>query len=200
MRYSNIDQITTEEINSLIENQVPEGQHIEYKREFKFDTDANKKELLADVCSFANSGGGIILYGIEEEKDENNKNTGLPKQITGLTINIDETIGSLDESIRKNIEPVLIGSKIESREAKEKTLLVLFIPRSSNHPHRVTFKGSKKFYKRYGTSKDEIPIEELQNDFLRGRELSKRISEFRSERITKILSNETPVNYKKGLN
>ena len=195
MKYSHIDQITENEIKKLIEEKVPESVHLEYKREIKFSNDRDKTELLADVCSFANSGGGIIIYGIEEGKDEN---SGLPKQITGLTINIDETIRSLGESVRKGIEPVLIGLRIDSIKIDEKIVLILFIPRSSNLPHRVKFKNKNRFYKRADANRYEIPIEELRADFLKGSELSKRISEFRSERITKILSNDTPVALQAG--
>lgn len=198
MKYNNIKQITENEIKSLVKEQVQEHTNLEYKREIKFSNDAEKKELLADVCSFANSNGGVILYGIEEEKDSNEKNTGIPKQITGLKLNIDETTRSLDESIRRSIEPVLIGVNINSIEIDNKTVLTIFIPQSSSSPHRVKFKGSNKFWKRANTNRYEIPIEELRQDFLKGTELSKRISEFRSERITKILSNDTPVKLQEG--
>ena len=192
MKYSHIDQITADEIKSLVENKVPEDKHLEYKREIEFSSDKNKKKVLADVCSFANSSGGVIIYGVGDEEDDNKKNTGIPK-LTGLKINIDETKRQLEESIRKNIEPVLIGFSSVSREIGGKQVLVLFIPKSSISPHRVSFKGSNKFYKRGGASKYEIPIDELRNDFLSGSELSKKISEFRSERVTKILSDDTPV-------
>ena len=193
MKYNHINQITADEIKSLIENKVQENSHLEYKREINFLNDADKKEVLADVCSFANSGGGIIIYGVEDKEDDGGKNTGIPKQITGLEINDDETKIQLEESIRKGIEPVLIGFSSVSREIDGKQILVLFIPKSSISPHRVSFKGSNKFYKRGGANKYEIPIDELRNDFLSGSELSKKISEFRSERVTKILSDDTPV-------
>ena len=166
---------------------------MEYKREFKFSDDKDKKEMLAHICAFASAEGGAILYGIEDEKDDSGKNSGIPKQIIGLKINTDEVIRSLDESIRKSIEPTLIGIRIEERIIDGKTVLVLFIPVSSNPPHRVIFKGKNEFWKRGNGLKYKIPIEELRADFLKGSELSKRISEFRSERIMKILSNDTPV-------
>ena len=86
MKYVSIDQITESEIKTLVKEQVQESTHLEYKREITFSSDADKKELLADVCSFANSGGGTILYGIEEEKSDNGRNSGIPKQITGLKL------------------------------------------------------------------------------------------------------------------
>ena len=193
MKYSHINQVTENEIRKLIEAKVPEDMCLEYKKEVKFSNDAEKKELLADVCSFANSEGGVIIYGIEETKDESGKNSGLPSQIINLKINADEVIRSLEESIRKSIEPALIGLNIVSRKIDGKIILILFIPKSSNLPHRVKFKGINKFWKRANANRYEIPIEELREDFLGGAELSKRISEFRSERVTKILSNDIPI-------
>ena len=198
MKYSHINQITENEIKKLLKEKVPESSHLEYKRELSFSNDKEKKEFLADVCSFASAEGGTVLYGIEDEKDDNGKNSGIPKQIIGLKINTDEVIRSLDESIRKGIEPTLIGIKIEERKIDGKTILVLFIPVSSNPPHRITFKGKNEFWKRGNGLKYKIPIEELRADFLKGSKLSKRISEFRSERITKILSNDTPVALQAG--
>ena len=193
MEYSHINQITEQEIKKLVEEKTPERRHLEYKREINFSSDPEKTDLLADVCSFANSGGGIIIYGIEEEKDENNKNSGLPKNITGLKINTDETIRSLNESIRKSIEPALMDVRIDLRKIDDKTVIVLFVPQSPLFPHRVKFKNKNRFYKRADANRYEIPIEELRKDFLGGAELFKRISEFKSERITKILSNDTSI-------
>lgn len=190
MKYSHINQITKDEIKKLVKEKVPEGRDLDYKRQINFSSDRNKKELLADVCSFANADGGVIIYGIEEGENED---SGLPKQIVGLPNNIDETIRSLDDSIKKSIEPALIGVLIESRKIDEKTVLILFIPQSPNSPHRVKFKNTNRFYKRYNANRDEIPIEELRKDFISKNNLTEKINNFRNERITKILSNKAPV-------
>ena len=81
----------------------------------------------------------------------------------------------------------------------EKTVSEFYLyPEVSNLPHRVKFQGINKFYKRANASRYEIPIEELRKDFLGGTEFSKKISEFRSERIIKILSNDTPITVETG--
>lgn len=43
--------------------------HLDYKRDLPGDKDAEKKEFLADVTSFANAGGGDIVFGIVEDAD-----------------------------------------------------------------------------------------------------------------------------------
>lgn len=61
-----IKQIIQSDIQELIDNSVPEGKTIEYKRELPKKSDKAKKEFLADVSSFANSSGGDLILGIEE--------------------------------------------------------------------------------------------------------------------------------------
>ncbi len=45
-------------IQSLLDNRVPESEILDYKRECYGSKDADKRELLKDVSSFANSRGG----------------------------------------------------------------------------------------------------------------------------------------------
>jgi len=46
----------------------------------KIDTGDDRKEFLYDITSLANTNGGIIIFGIEEKKDINGHNTGLPSR------------------------------------------------------------------------------------------------------------------------
>ena len=43
---------------------------IEYKAELHIDTGDDRKEFLADVTSFANSNGGDLIYGIQEDREK----------------------------------------------------------------------------------------------------------------------------------
>ena len=64
-------------LNQLIRDQVQESLHLDYKKTDSLDnTEKNKKEISKDVSAFANSDGGIIIYGIVEKKH-------LPEQIEG---------------------------------------------------------------------------------------------------------------------
>jgi hypothetical protein len=84
--YKPLKTITAEDILSLLENQVPEGRDLDYKRDNPFpsqtqdtispELEAAKKkgkdpkyDLLTDISAFANSNGGDIIYGIGEDED-----------------------------------------------------------------------------------------------------------------------------------
>ena len=70
--------LTTEQIGSFLTNKVPESQRLEYKLELPKGSDGDIKEFLADVSALANTGGGHLLYGIDEERDATGQPTGLP--------------------------------------------------------------------------------------------------------------------------
>src|SRR5258705_4703711 len=63
---------TEHDINALIQEQRPEDLGLEYKRSDALDkTDGKKKEISKDVSAMANSAGGVIVYGIDEQKSSN---------------------------------------------------------------------------------------------------------------------------------
>ena len=96
-----IDQITEQDLQELIDNEVIEAKTSEYKGELPGGTDSEKKEFLADISSFANASGGDIIYGITSDK-----NTGKPLELKGLSItNADNEILRLENIIRDGIEP-----------------------------------------------------------------------------------------------
>jgi predicted HTH transcriptional regulator len=62
------DQINHADIIDLLSNLVQEGRTIEYKEDLNFQDNSEKKEFLADVSSFANAGGGDIVFGVREKE------------------------------------------------------------------------------------------------------------------------------------
>lgn len=56
-------------VQYYIDNEIQESLTLEYKAaDALARTDANKREITKDVSAFANSAGGIILYGIREHQ------------------------------------------------------------------------------------------------------------------------------------
>ena len=51
---NSVDQITQGDLQNLVDNKVLENRQIEYKRELSISNDAEKKEFLCDISSFAN--------------------------------------------------------------------------------------------------------------------------------------------------
>ena len=74
-----LESLEKSDLQSLVENQVPEGKTIDYKQALPGNSDSDKREFLADVSSFANAVGGNLIYGIKEE-------SGVPVEVSGLNI------------------------------------------------------------------------------------------------------------------
>ena len=189
----NIEQITKDDLQTLLDNEVTESKTIEYKQVLPGNSEKEKKEFLADVSSFANAGGGDLIYGITEDKK-----TGKPKSLDGLDIeNIDQEILRLDNMIRTGIQPRLPSVTISPPIALEnsRVALIIRIPKSWISPHRVIYDGHDKFYSRSSNGKYPLDVGELRIAFNLSETITERIRNFRLDRISKIFANETPVTF-----
>ncbi|MBI4296720.1 MAG: ATP-binding protein [Chloroflexi bacterium] len=125
-----INEITEQDLQFLVDNAVLEDKTLEYKQTLPNNFEADKKEFLADVSSFANASGGDLIYGIASEK-------GTPKPLVGLDINPDQAIQWLDNIIRTGIEPRIPSISIPPpiRLKNGRVVLIIRIPRSWASPH-----------------------------------------------------------------
>jgi hypothetical protein len=190
-----IDDIVKADIDSLIENGVQENLRLEYKKELPANTDAAKKEFLADVAAFANVSGGDILFGVDELRDESGKTTGIPGSTVGLMgNNQDDMTRQLENIIRDGLAPRINGVRFKLIEGFDgRSVLVLRIPRSWSAPHAVTFKGSSRFYARNSAGKYQLDVAEIRAAFVLSQSIPEQIRHLRNERLGRIDANDTPV-------
>jgi len=181
-------EITCDDIASLIQNQVREGKTIEYKRSLPDRTDGGKVEFLADVSSFANTGGGDLILGVEEA-------AGLPVRIVGVgSPNLDQEILRLEGLIRDGLDPRVTSCEIRAVECADgSTVVVVRAGKSWNSPHRVTLGGHAHFYGRNSAGKHCLDASELRTAFTLSEQVTDRIRRFRVDRIAAIGGGEMPV-------
>ena len=166
-------------IQSLIDNQVPESEVLDYKRDCYGNSDKDKRELLKDVSSFANSRGGHIIIGIDE-------NEGVPSEIVGIAagINLDAEIQRMNQIVNSGLDPAFTSVQFRTVSNQEKTrCLVLDIPRSVGVPHRIAFGKYHKFFVRDSNGKHEATMPELHNIFTLSDHRRRRFRDFVRERI-----------------
>lgn len=185
-----IKDIKQEDLQALINNKVIEGKNIDYKKELPNNSDSSKKEFLADVTSFANTSGGDLIFGIEQDNQ-----SGEPKVLIGIEVeNIDREKTRLDNIIRSGVEPRILSTTIQPVLLNNsKFIFLIRIPKSWIGPHRVIFGGHAKFYARNSSGKYEMDIDELRVAFNLSETIVERIRNFRADRVAKILADETPV-------
>lgn len=134
------------DLQNLITNQVEENLHLDYKAaDALFKTDGKKKEISKDVSAFANSDGGIIIYGIKEFADPTKKH--LPEAIDPVDRN-DITKEWLEQVINSNISPRLDGLAITPIPIGSFPNDVVYVVtiNKSNTAHQA---ADLRYYKRY---------------------------------------------------
>jgi hypothetical protein len=141
------------DINSLISNEVEESIHLDFKDALALGrSDNKKKEISKDIASFANSDGGIIIYGIKEE----NHKASLISFINGDEYTkewIDQLVNS---TIQRRI-PELKIFPIRFDGDIKKTVYVVKIPKSLETPH---LSRDKRYYKRFNF--ESVAMEEYE--------------------------------------
>ena len=183
-----IEEITEEDLRGLIDREEIEGKTIEYKRSLPGNPDSEKIKFLAGVSSFANSSGGDLVYGMSEDK-------GIPKTLIGLDIdNFDEEKLRLENLIRDGIEPRIPSLAIHQVSlSNSKLAIVIRVSKSWISPHRVHYRGHDKFYARNSAGKYPLDVAELRIAFNLSETITERIRNFRRDRISNIVANETSI-------
>lgn len=183
---------TESDLSMIIGNpDYRENEYIDYKGNFnlaggiKDKADKNREiaEFRSDVCSFANAGGGYLVYGIHEEG-------GIPHTIIGIDIQNGDT-DKFELSIKnwlQRIEPKIPSITISFiRLDNGKYVLVLYVMRDSFAPYmHLENEKDYRVYKRVGNSKMPIGYSELHSMFNRSMVLEKEINHFRTERVEQI--------------
>lgn len=192
--------IGKDDIDALVADEVREGRTLDYKEKLPGNADKDKKEFLADVSSFANAGGGDMIFGVVEKRDGEGKATGLPDDAPGLAgVNADAEIRRLDNMVRDGIKPRVPGVQISVVEGfTDGPVLVLRTPRSFAAPHMVTFQDHSRFYSRNSGGKYPLDVGEIRTAFAYSETLPERVRRFREERLGRIVAGETPAGPKDG--
>lgn len=138
---------TIEKINQYIDNSIEENVNLEYKSSDALGkSDGKKREISKDVSAFANSGGGVIIYGIKEFDEEEKRH--LPERVDVIS-RIEFPKEWIEQVINSNISPKIQGISITPIEignpADNNVIYVLEIPQSST-AHQAK---DKRYYKRY---------------------------------------------------
>lgn len=179
--------VTAADLNTLLADGTLESKTLEYKLLLPLTADKDKKEFLADVSSFANSGGGDLVYGVAALD-------GTPTAIPGLAdFNEDKEVLRLESSIRDGIEPRIPGVQFQTvRGFADGPVLIIRVPRSWAAPHMVTFKGTSRFFARSSAGKFQMDVDELRTAFEGAGRLPERVTNWRADRIGRIVANEGP--------
>jgi hypothetical protein len=151
---------TIETLQRHINEQIEENLHLDYKAAGALDkTHAKKSELSKDVSSFANSDGGVLIYGIKENAD----------RTPGAIDAVDKSLFTkewLEQVINSNISPRIHGITITSIDIENTNpkgvVYVVEVPKA----HTAHQAEDKKYYRRFNfmsTAMEDWEIKDIIN-------------------------------------
>jgi hypothetical protein len=138
-------QWTEADIDELLKEQRPEDLTLEYKRTEALDK-AKKDEIAKDVSAMANSAGGVLIYGIDENKP--NGPIRFDGGVDPQKITIEWLEQVIDSNIKRRIEGLRIYKIPMPLKGTGNVIYVVSVPQSNRTPHMAAY----RYYKRLGTT------------------------------------------------
>jgi len=136
---------TKQRLEQMIADGVEENLLLDYKGPDSLaKTDGKKTEVTKDVSSFANSSGGVLIYGIAEFDDEPRKH--LPARLAPIQRNeiSKEWLDQVIQSIQPRIDGVVIHP-VTISEADNTVCYIVEVPQS----HTAHMARDHRYHKRH---------------------------------------------------
>jgi len=177
------------DIEKLLIDQETEGPSLDFKQSMPPNWDSSSKNsFLADVSAFANASGGDLIYGIGEDGE------GRATSIEPLIGNPDALAMQLQNFLRDLVEPRIPACEVVPVQITvgdtRGFVMIIRCPKSWAGPHRV--KINQHFYLREGVRTRQLDVPEIRGLFLRTESQAQHIRDFRTDRISQLLTGDVP--------
>lgn len=191
----NLEQTTIGDLQKLVTGCVPESIKLDYKRENYRINNTNSddkkkqcKELLKDTSAFANSEGGDLIIGIDEDR-------GAAGTVTGFeTTDADGLKRQMINIIRNGTDPKVAFSIHWVQLSADRYVFIIRVRKSSHGPHMASYQGDPgTYWCRNSGGAHEMTPNEIAELSRQSKSLKDQIEDFRKCRVEAIASNETPV-------
>lgn len=172
---------TRADLERLIEEQLQESFSLDYKRSDALSKSDNRKkdELAKDVSAFANSAGGQLIYGIEEDGH-------VPTRIDDGVDVSEITKEWIEQVLNTTVQPKIDGLRIQQIPLSEgRAAYIITIPQATSRaPHQAR---DKRYYRRYNF--ESVPMEDYEvRDALRRSETPEIYTDFNIPESAKSLT------------
>lgn len=161
---------TKPKLEQMIADGVEENLTLDYKRvDSLIKSDGKKAELVRDISAFANSSGGVLIYGIAEPDDKAKRH--LPERLD--PINREEISKEWIEQVIQTIQPRVEGIVIHPVTINEPQSLVCYVvevPQS----HTAHQARDHIYYKRHNFN--NLPMEDYEIRDVMNRKTHPRVS------------------------
>ncbi|MCJ2099020.1 helix-turn-helix domain-containing protein [Methylobacterium sp. E-046] len=159
-------------IRRLIAERMQEGVQLDFKQKGdprKGGFDANDKKILAKAVSgFANSAGGLLVWGVNAEKGPDGIDCAQAPAapIAQIDLFLSEATTLVGQLIQPRHDGIQLRS-VPSASAPGSGYLLIYVQRSERRPHRSEASGQKQYFKRAGDSFFEMEHYDIEDAFKR---------------------------------
>ena len=145
-----LNDIDLADVQKFLEQRTPENTVLDYKRTFPND-------LAKSIAAMANTFGGLILVGVDEDKEEGESRPKLP--IAGIPFErgLEEKVSSI--SIDSISPPVVPDVRVISLNDNGKAIIIIRISQSAESPHAIS--TNTKIYVRTGNRNSPEQLADL---------------------------------------
>lgn len=165
---ADLGNLTVENVHGLVAAGVRESFDLDYKRQLYGRGDSDRRALAGDVAALANTAGGVIVLGVEE--DEQAKAVSAPgveitdaeiRRMTSIIASLVApipvfdivTVGPSTTTLRAPMAGTGAGGHEDAADAIElHGFLVVAVPRSPAAPHAVLVHEGLRYPKRNGST------------------------------------------------
>ncbi|MEU5934555.1 ATP-binding protein [Micromonospora sp. NPDC047187] len=187
-----VDRLSSEHIEGLVKASAQEAFDMDYKLTLYGRSDADRRALASDVAALANTAGGVIVVGVQE--DDQAQATAAP----GVAVSdaeiarMRQIVASLVSpmpvfdvfSIPKTIDAAVPTSAAGGEAQSVQGYLVVAVPRSPSAPHAVLVGESLRYPRRNGATTRYLSEPEVATAY-RDRMLGARRQQERIEDVRK---------------
>lgn len=142
----------------MVRDAVQENIHLDYKSSKALHNQRARDDLAKDVSAFANSDGGLLIYGVEERDH-------LPLRIDQGVEDATVSREWIESAVTTGINPRVEDVRILSLPVLSgRSLYVIEVQKSFRGPHQAS---DKRYYKRHNFKSQ--PMEDYEINDVRGR-------------------------------
>jgi hypothetical protein len=142
------------DLQRLVDEGLEESLTLDYKDSRALTRDGKgPDEMCKDVSALANSAGGQLIYGIQEDKKR-----GKPKAMDAGVEDPKVTREWIEQVLTSRVQPRMIGVRIDRIElSPDKYAYVVTVPPTNIGPHQAP---DKKYYRRFDLQ--SVPMEDYE--------------------------------------
>jgi hypothetical protein len=142
-----LDSVTYAQVRSLVDTHAAEADDLDFKAALYGSGDSDKRALATDVAAMANTAGGLIVIGIQED-DQARASSVQNVSLADAEINrMLQIIASLTAPL-----PAFDVIPLECPDEGGVGFLLVAVPRSIRQPHAVLVNGALRYPRRNGST------------------------------------------------